>query len=77
MFRQQYLIQTVYNWNRVKSERYRNGDIVIKLGYLRVMKEPYIKLEYSYKTIDYAAKNGHLNIIKWLHESSNNCKELL
>ena len=71
MYLSTYTLQSVYQWNRPCKKRY-NGDIAAKLGYLTHISRPYIKLNYTY-AMDRAAKNGHLEVIKWLHHNCTEC----
>ena len=46
---------------------YRNGNIAAFFGYLGLIKER--SLSYSKNAIDWAAKSGHLEVVKFLHEN--------
>jgi hypothetical protein len=45
------------------------GDWAAKTGKLHLLKDPKSTLKYTTKAFDGAAANGHLEVIKWLHEN--------
>ena len=45
---------------------YRNGDIAAYYGYLELLKNNN-DLVFTETAMDWAAENGHLKVIKWLH----------
>lgn len=47
---------------------YRSGDAAASNGYLSLIKYSK-KLNFTYLAINYAATNGHLEIVKSLHEN--------
>ena len=54
--------------NKKKSNihNYRDGDIAAYYGYLELLKNN-DSLVFTENAINYAAKNGHLEVTKWLH----------
>ncbi len=48
---------------------YQNGDIASYHGYLHLIKERSEWLRFTNHAMNWAAKNGHLNIVQWLHDN--------
>ena len=46
--------------------KYINGDIAAFYGYLALIKEKKY-ITFTFDAMNYAAKNGHLEVVKWLH----------
>jgi len=46
---------------------YKDGNIAASYGYLELIKERHEYLKFGIDAMDYAARNGHLDVIKWLH----------
>ena len=44
-----------------------DGDLASNSGWLSLIKERYLFLSFTTYAMDYAAQNGHLEIVKWLH----------
>ena len=54
-----------------------HGDSAACAGYLNVIKQFNDQLLFSEEAIDNAAKKGHVEVLKWLHENrSEGCSEL-
>ena len=47
---------------------YRDGDIAAYYGYLSLIKEN-TSLTFTKEAMNFAAMNGHLDVVKWLHEN--------
>lgn len=45
----------------------RDGDLLAQNGQLGLLKSGQAK-EFSTQAMDLAAANGHLEVVKWLHE---------
>jgi len=58
--------QKVSNWYS-----YENGNIAASRGYLELIKERQTYLKFRKNSMNYAAKSGHLNVVKWLHFDRN------
>ncbi len=63
IWRDPYLLNTIFEFNRDL-----NGDTTAMIGYLSGII--YTRnLTFTDDAMDYAAKNGHLSVVKWLHEN--------
>ena len=46
-----------------------DGDLASNSGWLSLIKERYLFLSFTTYAMDYAAQNGHLETVKWLHQN--------
>ncbi len=63
IWRDPYLLAFIFSYNHGT-----NGDIAAKIGYLDGIVYS-INLTLTVNAMDWAAMNGHLSIVKWLHEN--------
>jgi hypothetical protein len=47
---------------------YKSGDLAAKHGYLSLIIERGNELEFSADAMDWAAGNGHIEVVKWLQQ---------
>src|SRR5437016_230119 len=52
-----------------KYYKITGGDLASKCGWLSLIKERYLFLSFTKYAMDFAASNGHLEVIKWLHQN--------
>lgn len=61
----------ICKWHRdcvpVKYEKLKDGDSIVAAGWLGMLCLVESRLEFSPFVMDYAAENGHLEVIKWMH----------
>ena len=63
IWRDPYLLSTIFSFNHDT-----NGDIAAMIGYLDGIVYN-TNLTFSKKAMNWAAENGHLDVVKWLHEN--------
>jgi len=64
-----YVLPLIF-WFKRPNKTKNSGDIAAKLGYLHIIKNPFPEeLEYTTDAINWAAENGQLKVVKWLHEN--------
>ena len=64
IWRDPYLLAFIFSFN----QRCVNGNIAALIGYLKAI-EYSTNLTFTTDAMDWAAMNGHLHVIKWLHHN--------
>lgn len=62
------MFQNVYKWNRNSRCRY-DATTAVKLDYMCHLNSPYVKLNYTKETLNWAVQYGKGDVIKWLHKN--------
>jgi hypothetical protein len=62
-------ITRMQNGDHHQDFRANWGDYAAERGFLGLMKYKQNALSYSHDAMDIAAENGHLAVVKWLHEN--------
>src|SRR5436853_597171 len=53
-----------------------DGDLASKYGWLFLIKERYLFLTFRFIAMNLADRNGHLEVVKWLHQNrKEGCSE--
>ena len=69
LFHQYYLLLEIIIDTKSSYKNLRDGDEIARHGLLRLLTKN--GLHFTTDAIDYAAENGHLEVVKWLHERAS------
>jgi hypothetical protein len=67
VWRNEYLLQHIFQWNRPLTNRY-SGDMAVRLRYKKILKTPYIKLIFTPRATNIAAAIGDIELLECLHQ---------
>ena len=64
------LLQLIVSFQHgYKYYKITDGDLASKYGWLSLIRERYLFLTFTFIAMNLAARNGHLEVVKWLHQN--------